>query len=83
MQNVFMIRVDFTSINDTEKLLDVSFHGAFKSYISASEWLINEGFEVYFDDHSSEFLEEETIGFYYKDNVTEQYATIETFNIYE
>jgi hypothetical protein len=65
-----------------EKLLDVDIHGAFTSYRNASEWIINEGFEVYFDDDASELFKDETIGFYYTDDMCEQYAIIETFTVF-
>jgi hypothetical protein len=80
MKEVYMAKVYYYH---DEKLLDVEVHGAFTSYRMASEWLVNEGFEVYFDDDTSELFEEETIGFCYSDDICEQSAIIETFSIFE
>lgn len=46
-----------------KKQIEVGNHGAFKSFRSASEWLIEVGYEVFYDDELSEFLEDETIRF--------------------
>lgn len=83
MNEVFMIRVDIQSLNG--KSLDVNFHGAFKSFRSASQWMIDEGFEVYFDNDLSELFTEYTIAFTYvdKENQEEHLGFIETFLIHD
>lgn len=64
-----------------EELLDIEVYGVFSSYRNASEWLIDEGFEVYFDQDASELSEEYIIGFHYVDDVSEQSAIIEELTI--
>jgi len=44
MSEIFMARIDIISIYERNKLLSVGFYGAFKSFIGASEWLIEESF---------------------------------------
>lgn len=75
-----MVEID---IQFNEKLVDSSFHGAFKSFRSASNWLIEEGYEAFFDDDLSELLKDEIISFVYKDkeNNEEFSARIRTFSI--
>ncbi|WP_442638030.1 hypothetical protein [Rossellomorea marisflavi] len=59
LDSVWMVRNTKMGDNQEETI-----HGAFRSHRDASLWLIeSEGFEVGFDDHLSEFYEEETISF--------------------
>lgn len=75
-----MVKID---INFDKKLMDTSYHGAFTSFRSASKWLVDEGFETYYDDDLSELFEEEIISFIYVDkgNNEKHSANIETFSI--
>jgi hypothetical protein len=79
MEYIYMVKIYYYS---DEKLLDVELHGAFTSYRDASEFLVNEEFEVYYDNDTSEMLKEESIGFYYSDDIGEQDAIIEKFVVF-
>lgn len=78
MDEIFMIELNTKHPDGTN---ETSYHGAFTSFLTASQWLINEGFTPFFNDELSEFLEEETITF---ECVKEQEictAKIETYAI--
>ena len=85
MSEIFMARIDIISIYERNKLLSVGFYGAFKSFRGASEWLIDENFEVSYDDYLSELLTEPIVTFTYEDkeNDQEHTAFIEAYSIFE
>lgn len=60
MDQIYMIKVEVYS---EDKLVEENQHGAFTSYRDAAAWLIEEGFEPFFNDELSEFLENETVSF--------------------
>ena len=68
-----------------DKLVESTYHGAFKSYRTASEWLVREGYEPFLDDEASEFFETETLGFISvdKDNDEKYIADIQDFILHD
>lgn len=60
-----------------------SCHGAFTSYRAASDWLIEEGFEPYYNNTLSKLFEEDIITFYKNDLIGKMYANIENYKIYQ
>ena len=80
-----MVSTDLIYIHERNRLLNVSLNGAFKSFRGASQWAIDEGYEVSYDDDLSELLTEHTIIFTSEDkeNDLEYTAFIEEFSIFE
>ena len=60
MDQIYMVKIE---VYFQKKLLEENQNGAFTSYRDAAAWLVEEGFEPFFNDELSEFLEDETISF--------------------
>lgn len=80
MEKIYMVTVNVYS---NEKLAYSEFEGAFKTFRGVSEWLVDEGFEPFYNNEFSDFFEENTISFIYidKENKEEHYADILDYTI--
>ena len=78
-----MVAVDVYTLDGQP--LWTEFAGAFKSFRRASEFIIGEGLEPFYDDVVSELSGEESISFVFidKENNEEHTAAIECYAVHE